>query len=506
MKLALTWTLFTAVAFASAAPECLVVQVPPANAEAEVLFLQDLTQALDVDGRVSPIMWDEADALFRQMKEKSRNKYPARATEKAAQQFAGEFKIPYLAVVVAVRSGASIAVTARVFKNGSEVWKHGFLQQVAVSMGSNRTSEALSLSQTMSILMAEAPFKSLTPRPRIDTPIPDPGTVTSPTPDPKHEIKPVPATPQARASARKMLDEGRFAESIAMLRELVDSNPLDGEVREDLVLALSASNDLATAASFAISSATVIKPGTRLWLLGARAFLQLNRVEEARSALSEALARDGDGHLAALVRGEIALLTGDAKKAIDAYSEALKTKDSSDAHFGLALAYAFDGQTELAEAEWNKTTKPTQAEVSETYTRLMILTQQHWDRVVGQVRETMAAALQPNRPPQVLEQAIKTANVAQGLDMAIRRVSVPSRHIASHAKRELAHKLLVQATTDAIALVQRGDEDLVNDIAITLGDAIRKYKTVQAEAEVERQERDERNFPNPADPDGNFSR
>ncbi|MBL8049152.1 MAG: tetratricopeptide repeat protein [Chthonomonas sp.] len=506
IKRTLSLALALAGVHAFAAPECLVVQALPGQADAEVWVADDLAQAIDLDGRVLPITWTETDALWRRMKDNSRTKYPARATEKSAIQFANEFRIPYLVIVTAVRTKGGIAVATKAFRNGSEIWKHGFIQQISVNMLSDRTSDALSVAQTLSILLAETPFKGLPARPKIDTPKPEEGTVTQPVgPGPAHEIKPIPATPQARASARKLVDEGRYAEAIAMIRELVDSNPLDPGVREDLVQALMASNDFATAAATAESSATIIPPGTRLWLLAARAHLRMGKMTEAQTALNQALARDGDGHMAGLIRGEIALLKGEPARAVEAYQEALKTKDSGDAHFGLALAYAFDGQTELAEAEWNKAPKPTAAEVNEFYARLVILTEQHWERVVAQVRESMAAALEPKRAPQVLEKAIKNANVAQGLEMAIRRVSVPARHIASHAKRELAHKLLVQATSDAIALVQRGDEDLVNDIAITLGDAIRKYKLVQAETEVEMQERDDRSFPNPPDPERNLS-
>lgn len=487
-----------------AVPECVVLQVAPQKAEAEVWIADDLGSFLDEEGRVTPIVWTEADALFRQMNGRSKRKYPSRAGEKEGLSFCAEHRVPYLLVVTAAQSDQGLLLAAKMYHSGSQVWTYGDTQKV--SGNGSTTSAVLSAARTIAILAGEGPLKSLTARAKLPTPNPEKGTGPTPGPNPAHEVRPELAADVTREAAQKLLDSGRYAEAILLLRDLVDRYPLDPQVRSDHVHALLVSHEFAAAATASESAAQLVRPSAPLYLLASRAYLRLGKADQAQEALRQALAREGDGHLAALLRGEIALLKGDAPNALAAFDLALKTKDSADAHLGRALALALAGQPEAAEAEWATLPKFSAYEATEVYERLILLLDQAWNRVIERVRQSMASPIQGKPNPKNIEFAVVTANIAAGLDAAVRHLPVPPRYLASQEKRELAQKLLLQAASDAIALVQRGDEDLINDIAISLGDAIRRYKGVQAEYELEQIERDDRSFPSTTRNDGSVSR
>lgn len=488
MKRALVFLVAFGVVLAQAAPELLIAQLKGKDEKTRMWVGDDLSAAFDQEGRVSPILWSNSDLIFRKMLESTRVKYPDLPSEADVFKFVKEFHVNYVLIYTADHGADGLLAEGRLFKGGVEIWKHSFNQKVEVQGVPDRTSDALSLARTWTVLLGNGPLKSLPARTKIDTPKPDPGpgTTINTTPDQLPVPKPPPASQATLVQAQKLISDGLIAEGISLLRDAVDSNPFDFDARRALVEALLIANAGDIAAEEALRAANLSPEGNVMRLIAARAFLKQGRVSEAEAALNEALVRDGSGHLADLIKGEIQLLKGKPELAVESYTSALQTKESFDARFGRATAYGLSGKADECVADIKVLPMIADTQRLEAYERLMGHIATRVTIVTKQLKSILQEArLTPKSQP-ILARTVKLADLAASMDRLLSDFGSPAKHLSSHQKRELAHKLLAQAVSEAIAFVQRGDDEAATDSAISVGEAIRRYQAVQAEFDAER--------------------
>lgn len=117
-----------------------------------------------------------------------------------------------------------------------------------------------------------------------------------------------------------------------------------------------------------------------------------------------------------------------------------------------------------------------------------MLMNQQMESLVVSMREVMQEGLTKGKSPALLTKALTADSTAKGLDKLIQLLKAPTRHLISHQKRELAQKLLLQATSDCVTFAQQVTEDASTEVAISLGEAIRRYNSARADFDQERRE------------------
>lgn len=476
---------FCAFVQASAAPECLVVQVKElkgVDAEAHVSVDHDLAASLDQEGRVFPFVWSMADPLFRAMSEAEKLIGTDKPTEESVLDFAARNKVPYVIILTAYKKENRIWADLKLFKGKGRtpVWTDHQEQSVVINGQLNLISLKETIARTWTIKLGEGPFKALPARNKVS------GTDASPGAGAQAGVadvavpKPLTGNPQLISQGQAMLSEGRLSDAISLLRSAVDGAPLDMNLRRVLIDAYLSQRMFELAADEALRAANLSDSPGMMLLLAARAYVGMGEPVRAKEALNQALARDASGHVASVLRGEIALLSGQYAEAVTAYSEALQTKDSTDARMGRAMAYAFSGDSEKAQADYKLIPEMAPAQKAEFYVRSMEHMNRRFDELVKDIRTIMQEGTVSPKNPTIQRRALVLDQTTASLAKFLEGMSPPPKFIGSHEKRRLAHSLLLQASSEAIKFAQQGGEDLSAELAITLGEAIRRNSAAKA--------------------------
>lgn len=485
--------LWAVAAWAAAAPQMLVVQVKDArniDPDKVVPAQVQIAKELDAEGRVVPVMWSKSDAFVAALIEEKKLKWVDVPTDKDALNAASSNKIPYVLAFATVKSQGFLLATCKLYYNGREIWKDDFNTSVVVGTTVDWDLQAVNLARSWVLKLGNGPLKSLPARPKIEQPTPDPGTLTQGGNDPvgAPAPKPQPLTQDTINRAQKLIAEKRVAEAIVLLRDTVDSAPRDPASRRALVESLVYAGYLDMAADEALRAAEIIPESAEMYLVAARAYARLGQPDKAQSALNEALARDGQSHMSHVIRGEVLLLKGRAEEAAEQFGEALKTKNSYDARLGHAVASAFQGKDADCADDLGQLPPAGEALIADSYQRTIMLMNQQMESLVVSMREVMQEGLTKGKSPALLTKALTADSTAKGLDKLIQLLKAPTRHLISHQKRELAQKLLLQATSDCVTFAQQVTEDASTEVAISLGEAIRRYNSARADFDQERRE------------------
>jgi len=476
-----------------AAPELLIAQLKDVkNTKPDTILpaIAEIAKEFDQEGRVVPISWSKSDALLSTLIAEGKVKFSEYPTEKQVLEAASKNRIGYVLVFATLKEDNLLKASGRLFHNGRLEWKDDYNSTLKVDNAPDWRGQAESLARTWVIKLGEGPLKGLAARPKIDKPPVTPGVLTPGGSDPEGPPtpKPQPLTQDTIERAQKMITEKRVAEAIVSLRDAVDSAPRDPAARRALVEALVYAGLFDMAADEALRAAQIIPESSEMYLIAARAYARLGRPDQAQEALNNALARDGQSHMSYIIRGEVLLLKNRPDEALEQFNEALKTKNSYDARLGRAVANAFLGKDADCAEDYALIPPVGEALMSESYQRVILLTNQRVEGLVTRMREVMQDGLAKGKSTELLNRSLAIDSEAKGLDKLIGLMKPPTRHLMSHAKRELAQKLLLQATSDCVTFAQQVTEDASTEVAISLGEAIRRYTTARAEFDQERRE------------------
>lgn len=477
-----TIAFFTVAVIAPAQDAALIVRLSRMRGEpneSATSIAHFLAAEFDQDGRIAPIVWSLADPVFRAAAEsgtiRETVREPAPEDIKDAAQ---KLKAAYIFVIVEEKKEGALYATLEVFKTGSANPIYKNTRNLVVTVGNRLDWEnaARSHAHYWYTTLIEGPFKKLKPRPR-------PEEDNTPTIVPAAEV--FPTDPKALDTAKTKIQGGDFAGALTVLRDAVDADPTLLEKRMALIQLLTQLRMQEQVASEARRAAVLFPEQAELRLIAVRAWLALDKTEEASVDLNEFLARKSDDASALALLGDLWISRQEPEKAIEPFTKSIEISSSFSARFGRALAHALTGNSAGCTADLAALGTPSPKEIETSYPVAVRSLEGATEHLGAKLREVLQKTRIQSNDPAVVKQAEDALALAQSLASMTDKISVPPKHQQSHLRRDLAQKLLVQAAGEALAFAKSGDEDLGSDAAISLGDALNQMHAIRKQYEAE---------------------
>lgn len=479
MKTAIRWlavaTVGLAAACASAVPILLIVQqkVPKSyNSDFNVSIDSYLSIEMDEDGRVLPVIWSLTDPIFRAaVNSKIVPNIPSSPTVEQALDAAKALKAEYVMLVKTWRKLDKVESEATIYRNGKIAWSDKKTASVQKDGELDSESSAHTIARSWTFLLGQGLFKQY-PSKRRDTPTLDPGQAAP-------EVKVAPPVKVDNKwltdQIAKMSRSGDRAGLLLLLRDAVDAEPFDIERRRLLIEQLMEQGEVEAAGKEAARASSLIPESSEFHVISARAYMRANDLDKAQSELNEALARSPEAFETRLLSGELALIKGDAKKAIEHFLVAASQKQTPELSFKLGLAYGLEGDEKQASAELDKAplASLSPAELAARYPFAVQCLDMRFDALVSDVRN----ALQKSRVSLTAgkEPCAKALALVMGFEAVASRLIAPDKHRASNATRVLAVSLLLQAIGQVDDAIRTLNPSLLSDATLNLGEAAKQY-------------------------------
>jgi|GEM_PF-4188541 len=503
---------------ATASPDCLIVQLrEPQLGDSDPNFslAPFVAEELDKAGRVRPVVWSMLDPVFRQWTSNDVFKgFEPNPNLSTALDISRKLGVRYLLAIRGYRIEQKAIAIGELYVNGRSVWRFGprkpakgqdFVIQsdgkydgkatrafqakmpgLAKSEGTFTVFQngvpdfietARAVASTWTVLLGEAPFKSLPVKPRLlDSDIRTGSNIDS------ADLKgPEGSDSQSvLAEAREFSVKGNFHRSLILLREVADRKPFDLEIRialiETMILA-----GMPEEAAQAAQAATQIKPDDpSIWLIAARSWIGSSNQENAAEALSTAITKGAKGPEVTELEGELALLGGDAKGAVAKFSTLKGTRSTLRRAVALALTGDSEGCT-------NALKELGQTPLSEDDYRTAILFIERSLLKLGDLSRSVIPRIRLHPgAPETLAQATLYSDLATALSTLVGTINPPEIHTSSHEARKLAHILLAQASLEALEFAKNNDPELAEEATATLGQAFKLFPGVREKFSLER--------------------
>lgn len=443
-----------------------------------------MAELLQKEGRVIPVVWGSGDPTFRSWTESHLLKDAPQAPEvsqllAAARTVRADFVIVISAIKVEGRSvGSAMLYRA---SGGKPIWRDSRDFELQVAGINDWDNAALTLANTWVSVMGTGPFKDLRPRATLEAPKnplpkkdPDPIPVPNPEPPPKQQ-----PSAQILIQADALVRQGQDSEAVRLLRDGVDDQPLDGTIRKRLIEILINTGHQDLAADEASRFAKLSVRDRSLILTAAEIWIQLGRSAEAEQMLQELQAREGDQPTTQLLAAKISLIKDRMAQAQTQFEQSFRATQSYDAALGWALAAAAQGRKEdlnLALAAL----KPLKAvDVVGSYRWAIGVLDARQDMLAEQFRDALREATAAPKSPVAISKCAKMSAIAETLMLFVTNLQAPAAHQWSHPRRELAHKLLLQAADECAKFAQSGDEDAGADCTLSLGEALQQFNSIR---------------------------
>lgn len=519
-------TLFTVAfsTFAFSAPEVLVVQrLSKTEGDFNVPVAMKLAEALDLEGRVSPIHWSMLDPVFRAYIDDGKLPgFVENPDDKTIRDYAGRLRVAYVLVVEAVARNGQVLPQATLYAgSGSRViWsmvrqdnrgrprlvvttngrvdedktkeirekyadlmEDGTMTTMTVLVNGQPDWESTSdtLARTWTRILAEGPFKDLEPRLRTFPVEPerglgfDPGTTV---------IDNGPEVAKALEQARILTADGHTDEAIIVLREAIDTAPFVANVRIRYAELLLLKGHARIAALETERAANMTDNSKQMWATAADAWVQAGEADKALNACNEALARGAATEDLTLIFGDLWMLKGEIDKAVESYDAALAVQSSQRGHLGRAVARVIlgdaGGAVEDLEAAQGREPLPLEA-----YCRTMDQLDAEVERVIALLRN-LSQAIRMEGGPDMVPTATAIQRRMAALTEFMVRIRVPLRHNESHEGRDLAYKLLAQSSVEAVTFAKTKSMDADMEFTLSLGEALKLLPRVRETFRIER--------------------
>ncbi len=449
-------------------------------------LVQLLAEEFDNDGRVNPIAWSINDPVFRSAID---GKLVPSTDNPDLGQILGaaeKLRAEYILIVTIFKKEADIMGRAVLYRKGQVIWSDPLKPEDAKSQPTNRQltvatngrvdvqNSLRAAARTWSQFIYEKPLKALPPRPRIETPPPDPGTNTSiPDAPPPKKVD----NRELMTEVMKLLAANKTAEAIALLRDAVDAEPVDPERRRALANALATAGLNEDAAGEARRAADLFPEQVDLRTQAARFWMAAGKIDEANADLNEAVARNPESVETRLLLGEVALAKLQVDAALAHFDFAISKSPTADAHFKRALARAMNDDADGCKQDMAAASKlglgKDALEVRSQYTTAVRVSQ----AAVSEMGVAMRTLLQKARAnfgnKEIREDQKVLGRRSESLIALFNVLTPPPANKNSHGQRSLALKLLGQSLSELGAYLDSGSEDSLGDATITLGEALK---------------------------------
>lgn len=501
---------------AHAVPAVLIVQAPVAsdgdnNPNVSIGFF--LSQELMDGAKVAPIVWGKEDPIFRAAIDEKLIR-DSRGSPSLADVLdaANKLKADYVFVVSVWNAGSVMRARATLFRRGSVVWFDPSADTPGASSGAAQkwATDALakamppsvvarefevsmadpenavrSLARTWSMLLSSEAFKSLPSVPRVPTPDVEPGQmplVNLPPPIRQVENK------ELMESVEALVKDRQPHLAINLLREAIDTEPMDSDRRKRLIEVLMGMDRSELAAREARAAADLLRDRPHFWGLAARAWLKAGYIDEAQADLNELVARAPENLEARLLMGEVRLRMLDPSGALDHLTAVIEASPTPEAYFLRSLANAMLGNGEAATEDHTRGNQPSvdgPLPGLERYSLIVSLTDKFGAEAGSEIRDLIPIARV--RPKDAAVAARLEARWSQvlGVLALVGRTQPPDLHKPSHERQDLALKLLAQTIGDFRNFLKTGDDGLLSDATINLGEALKSFTAAREMARTE---------------------
>lgn len=491
-------------ALAQSVPGIVIVQAlvaGPEDSSLNVPIGHFLAQELRDGGRVEPIVWSLEDPVFRTaVGEKLVSEPRGNPTLDEVFQGATKMHADYVFVVSAWLDGEKVRARAALFRRGGIVW----IDPDAKSPGSSNESarawaeSALasiappskvasefivsvadpengirSLARTWAMKLQTEPFRSLPVEPLVGTPDPARGQIPI-----GAEAPPLGSVDNREllATLDAMVKEGRHASAVVAVRDAIDAEPLDVERRRRLVELLLDTGRADLACDEARAAALLIPDRPHLWALAAQAALDAGQLETAQDCVNELMARAPQNPDARVLLGEVRLRMLDSAGAVEHLSAAIEIAPTNEAFFLRAVARAFDGGLEAAAEDLKRSqvfNSEEPVDAKGRYGLFASLLDLFATNVGSQLRDLIPIARVKRNDAEIAKAVELRWRQLQGISALQSQIEAPEAHRRSSERRDLALKLLAQTLSEIRTYIQSGDEALLGEATINLGESLK---------------------------------
>lgn len=279
----------------------------------------------------------------------------------------------------------------------------------------------------------------------------------------------------------------RYAAAITFLRDAVDADPLNAEVRLALIDALRKDNKPFLAADEASRGAALIPESAQLMAAGGAAWLDGNQLDKAYEQLTTSLTKNPDDPVANMLMGDLRIRKLDFTNAIESYDRSLKAANTAEVRFKRSVANALKGDFVASRADLKAATElglsDDPVDVLLRYQQTLQVIDAVFSSLASTARNLLnEAKTSPNDKTignRLAELQSKCTSFMDYVDI----LSSPPKHTASHASRGLALNLLVQSVQSVQRFLfdKSGDSEqdaslLIIEASREYADAIEKYK------------------------------
>lgn len=506
-------------ASAMAVPDILIFRIQKAKRAAvgDFPICDALANQFQADGRLNPIVWDITDPIFREAMGKgaapSGVEFP---TLEQAEATASKMHVEYLLAIDLMPDANGMLASANLYKGSREVWldptydlapfekmykpllkKKKMTQEeyeqallrlshrkVSVTFGNDYAVQSTlkSLAHSWVDQMNSDPLKGLIPAPITTTP--DPNKGQQPTQPP---VNPVPDRPAQDAQWEKDYQAAMLSEdqpkAVLILRDAVDSDPLDFKRRVAFVRALIAMGRPTEGANEARRGAMLMPDKVELRILAARAWMAAGNEEEAQADLNEALARAPDSKDTRLLLAEVSIAQDKPTDAV-AHLDAILAKELlPDALFTRAMAHSMLGDKAKCRDDLAKASDLKLSQSPADLLNRYILIAPTWDhgieKLSDEIRSLQQRALVQRTEAGVAEACTTLIDKVECRSLFLDAVVPPKKHGKSNQRRVLAYKLLSQCLLDLQSYLKTGEEDVLTESRINLGESLKQMASAK---------------------------
>jgi tetratricopeptide (TPR) repeat protein len=427
-------------------------------------------------GVLEPVVWSLTDPIFREALMSGRLGNTREVPNpREAVAVAGRLKAEYTVIVSGQRQTDGFKGRAELFRGTRSIWKDEQNLSVTFENASDTDNSMRSLARTLVFRMLSEPLKGLPTRPRFDTPNHSPGQAPV-----TQTVQPAPTSKKNNdtliAQADELMRSGRTSSGVLLLRDAVDGDPLDVELRVALVRLL-LETDAQAAALEARRGARLIPDSVEMRVWAARAWMKAGRPDEAQTDLNEAVARSQDAPDTRQLLGEVALMQLRPEQAVQHLNSVVEQADSAEVRFlrafGNAMAASLDGMRADLDAMHEKEPSPASADITRRYYFAAGVLDQALQADSNEIRQLIQRAIVRPQDKVVLDAVASVHRGLRGRAAFAERLGAPEANVGNHQQRVLAYKLMVQTLTDLQAFMGGGADDALNDTRINFGEAIR---------------------------------
>lgn len=434
---------------------------------------------------LNPIVWSYNDPQFRDaVYNRLAPEGVFEPTQEQLESVARNLKAPYWATILVKSEQDLMGTIISVYRTGQRkaVWTKTLETRAEVGGVNSRSQAEQALARSWGFELRQGVFKDLIRKVEIPISDPNPGTTTTPDPEPTA----VPSVEALQGQVNTLITSKQQTEALTLLWEAVDQAPLDLPIRRLLIDTLVRVGQNQEAVD-ECHRALLIWPGEQAFRLAhIRGLIALGKTEEAADELTEAQVRNPDSLEVLELKGNIALLRGLYQQAREAYMTILSREPRPTVQASLALTVGLEGDTAEARRLMSEMPPTDEAAVREVYNRIVAVSRHAIERIATELREVLRLArLQPGNQS-AINRAQRVFKACEGLDGVLESTRIPEFHRASHDRRILAQKLLTQAAAEIFSFTKSGNPDSGDEATISLGEALRGYAEAESAFDVEK--------------------